>query len=158
MVKTPKTVCKLISWFSLNINIWPANQQLNFIVTCLLFYRHKLWTWSNPQQCQQHLPQSKLLHQIMSACPRPHYLLTSRVLLNFLPRFYSSWPALIWRYYLPWFTSKTLTFVLVLELGNVNLGVKIQILKLLISWKQYLFVFIFLIITTTMICSLCYRV
>ena len=45
-----------------------------------------------------------------------------------------------------------------MELGNVNLGVKIQILKLLISWKQYLFVFIFLIITTTMICSLCYRV
>ncbi|ONM31312.1 hypothetical protein ZEAMMB73_Zm00001d040420 [Zea mays] len=40
---------------------------------------HKLWTWSIPQQCQQHLPQSKLLHQIMSACPRPHYLLTSSV-------------------------------------------------------------------------------
>jgi hypothetical protein len=79
MVKTPKTVCKLISLSSLNINIWPANQQLNFIVTCLLFYRHKLWTWSIPQQCQQHLPQSKLLHQIMSACPRPHYLLTSSV-------------------------------------------------------------------------------
>jgi hypothetical protein len=45
-----------------------------------------------------------------------------------------------------------------MELGNVNLGVKIQILKLLIFWKQYLFVFIFLINTTTMIYSLCYRV
>ena len=35
------------------------------------------------------------------------------------------------------------SFVLIMELGNVNWGVKIQILKLLISWKQYLFIFIF---------------
>jgi len=32
MVKTPKTVCKLSSRTSLNINIWTANQQLNFTV------------------------------------------------------------------------------------------------------------------------------